>query len=212
MKHLFSLLLLLVSFLSAAQSERFKKKSEKDKETPPAQEEQQRPTAKPEVQQKESFYDKLVFGGGAGLSFGNNTNIFLAPQVGYRVTDNFIAGLGYLYSYTDWNQILTFQGLVNVDYTNQIHGPNLFGTFTILETLFLGVQGEILNHDAYIYQPLRGDFLVENRWTPVLFLQGGFFQPVGKNGFMQIGMRINLLHDEFSPYATSWSPIFQIYF
>ncbi len=211
MKNLLILCLLAFSFQAQAQSERFKKKKDQPEQEQKKEEPQERSGA-PKVKQPETVWDRLVYGGGAGLSFGTNTNIFLAPQVGYRVSDNFIAGLGYMYSYTRWTQILTFNGWVDVNFENQIHGPNLFATFTLWEKIFAGAQGELLNHDAYLYRPTLGTFEVENRWTPVLFIQGGFYQPVGKKGFMQIGLRLNLLHDEFSPYATSWSPVFQYFF
>lgn len=212
MKLKFPYLICLV-FLSlglSAQSDRFKKKSE----APEAPKQEQEPTSQAQKQPElpPTIWDRIVFGGGAGLSFGVNTNVFLAPQVGYKVTDNFIAGLGYMYNYTKWDQILTLQGPVEVDFENQVHGPNLFATVTVFKQLFFGSQFEVLNHDAYIYQPFQGSFNVENRWSPVLWIQGGFYTPIGRKGMSQIGLRLNLLHDEFSPYATSWTPIFQIYF
>lgn len=202
---------LLFTWSSSAQSDRFKKKSNTQNE--PRQEQEQSVGTKDQMPQAPpSIWDRIVFGGGAGLSFGTNTNVFLAPQVGYKVTDNFITGIGYMYNYTKWDQILTLQGPVEVDFENQVHGPNLFATFTFFDQLFLGSQFELLNHDAYIYQPFQGTFNTENRWTPVLWVQAGFYTPIGKKGMSQIGLRLNLLHDEFSPYATSWTPIFQFYF
>lgn len=212
MKLRYLILVCLLTFAAdiSAQSDRFKRKSSTNE--PPKQEEKAKPTEAPKAELPPSFWDRVVFGGGAGLSFGVNTNIFLAPQMGYKITDNWIAGLGYMYNYSKWDQILTLQGPVDVDFENQVHGPNLFTTVTLFDQLFLGSQFEILNHDAYIYQPFQGSFDVENRWTPVLWIQGGFYTPIGKKGMTQIGLRLNLLHDEFSPYATSWTPIFQFYF
>ncbi len=207
--YLLLLCMVLIGHLASAQSDRFRKKNSKPKEAP--QEETQRETPKPPPA-PENFFDRLVYGGGAGLSFGNNTNIFLAPQVGYQINDNWVAGVGYMYNYARWNQILTTQGWVEVDFENQIHGPNIFTNYNFLNTLFVGTQLELLNNDLYTYNNINGDFDISNTWTPVLFVQGGFFQRIGNSGAMQIGLRLNLLHDENSPYATSWAPIFQVFF
>lgn len=202
--------LVLFGFSQAkAQSDRFKKKGSSS-EPKSSTSQQDSPAPSPEA--PETFWDKLVYGGGAGLSLGENTNIFLAPQVGYKFTDNLTAGLGYMYNYARWTSIFTVNGFQEVDYTNQIHGPNLFANFGIWETIFVGTQVEYLNHDYYRYNLISGSFDVENTWTPVLFLQGGYMQKVGTKGQMLIGARINLLHDITSPYSTSWSPIFQVYF
>lgn len=205
-------LIILVSFgffQAEAQSDRFKKKGSTS-ELKPSTSQQDSPAPKTEA--PATFWDKLVYGGGAGLSFGNNTNVFLAPQVGYKFTDNFTAGVGYMYNYARWTSIYTIYGFQEVDYTNQIHGPNVFGNFNFWETVFVGTQFEYLNHDYYRYNLISGSFDIENTWTPVLFLQGGYMQKVGKKGQMLIGARINVLHDIYSPYSTSWSPIFQVYF
>lgn len=203
------LLLLVLSTGLSAQSDRFRKKPS-DAKKPPKEKATEAP--KKAVELPPSIWDRLVFGGGAGLSFGTNTNIFLAPQVGYKINENWVAGLGYMYNYAEWNQILTSQGWVETDFTNQIHGPNVFSNYNLLNTAFVGTQFELLNHDQYLYNFNRGDFDVQNTWTPVWFVQGGFYQPVGDKGFMQVGLRLNLLHDESSPYATSWAPIFQFFF
>lgn len=207
MKKPFFLALLLIFGFSQAfgQSDRFKKKNTPKQEKKP-------PSEQAVAEAPPRLMDRIIFGGGAGLSFGNNTNIFLAPQIGYKVTDNLTVGAGYMYNYARWTVIWTPYGTQEVDFTNQIHGPNIFANLGIWETLFLGTQIEYLNHDYYRYNLLRGSFDIENTWTPVWFLQGGYMQKVGTKGQMLIGLRINLLHDIDSPYSTSWAPIFQVYF
>lgn len=209
------LFFLLLGLGLQAQSPRFEKGAGKkpDREEP-VHERQKLP--EPKTQQKDEplrWQDKLVFGGGAGLNFGTNTNIFVAPQVGYKITDNLVAGAGYLYNYARFSQVWTGFGWVPLDepIENTIHGPHLFANFQLMESLFLGAQPEYLNHDALLINTF-GNVYSENRWTPVLWVQAGFLTKIGKKGFTQIGMRYNLLHDQYSPYATSWSPIFQFFF
>src|SRR5688572_5075953 len=42
---------------------------------------------------------RLIYGGGLGLSFGTITAVGVAPVLGYRITDNFAAGIGLGYQY-----------------------------------------------------------------------------------------------------------------
>src|SRR4051812_19850474 len=56
---------------------------------------------KPRKQKKETGFstDRLIFGGAGGLSFGDVTSIYIAPLVGYKLTDRFAAGVSFGYNY-----------------------------------------------------------------------------------------------------------------
>lgn len=213
-KYLALPLLFLMCFSAEAQNERFKRgggqeenRDEESRDRPQAQSSQEKPV--PE------WREKLVFGGAAGLGFGTNTNILLAPQVGYRITDNWIAGVGYLFNYTrvrqTWDIYNNFVRLPE-PIENTIQGPNVFTNFFPFESIFVGAQAELLTHNLPIYDPLTGDLSFDKRRTPVLFLQGGYRQQLGQRSFVQIGLRINVLHSNESPYLQSWAPIFLFYF
>jgi hypothetical protein len=195
-----------------AQNERFR---EGGGSTESTRAEEPKPKARPQAQSSpQTLMDRLVFGGGAGFSFGNNTQIFLSPQVGYQVSDNAILGLGFNYNYVRVREIFVNGRPERVNFENTIYGPTAFGSYNLMESFFVGFQGEYLNHDAYLGGSTSSGFgvRVENRWTPVLFLQGGFFQKIGERGFAQIGLRYNILHDGEGPYFQSWSPIFLFFF
>lgn len=211
MRQLLFVLFLGFSISLSAQSGRFKKGGSKA-EKPTEQSDNSEAQKKKAPLEEASWSDKLVFGGGAGLSFGNNTNVFIAPQVGYKLKDNLVVGAGYMYNYARWNSIFANGAFQSTNFENTVHGPNLFFNYNPVESIFVGAQYEVLNHDAYLYNINTFDFDVENRWTNVLFVQGGFKQSLGKKGMMLLGMRYNLLHDQFSPYSTSWAPIFLLYF
>lgn len=215
-KSLFLFLFLLVSSLSVqAQSDRFQKKNKKAEPATEAQEESPSQEDKKQEASTKKFTDRLVYGGGAGFSTGTAaTSVFLAPQVGYQFNDNLVAGIGYMYNYARWRQLWNpFTGdWEAVDLRNQIHGPNIFANYSIFDRAFVGSQFEVLNHDVYSYNLNTGSQETNNTWTPVLFVQAGILQKVGSKGFIMIGARLNVLHDENSPYAQSWAPIFQVFF
>jgi hypothetical protein len=207
------LLLFTLTFFTlslSAQSDRFKKKNKKPE--PSKQEEPAKTSSSAAPAKPARWSDNLVYGGGAGLSFGTNTNVFLSPQVGYKFSDRLIAGIGYMYNYVRIREAFNGVGFERVDFTNQVHGPNLFTSYSFLEKAFVGAQFEVLNHDLYTYNFNQGNFDINNNWTPVFFLQAGYYVPIGRKGFMQLGLRLNVLHDNDSPYGTSWTPLLQVYF
>jgi hypothetical protein len=58
--------------------------------------------AKKKKEDKKFSADKIIVGGGLGLSFGTITNISVMPKIGYRFTENFAAGIGLGYNYFRW--------------------------------------------------------------------------------------------------------------
>lgn len=199
----------------SAQPTRFQKGAGKQEEQ--AQETPQKsPSAQASKETKakeENFFNRLAIGGNLGLSFGNVTQIMLAPQVGYRFSDKFIAGPGFIYNYLRVDRAYnSFTGRwESVDIENLVYGPSAFALYFPSEVIVLGAQFEYLNHDYLYFTPL-GDVIEENRWTPVFWVQAGYMQPFGRNGFIQLGLRANLLHDDSSPYATWWAPMLGFFF
>lgn len=220
MKTIFSILAICFVSLSMGQvNERFKSKpdtSEVQKKSPQELvEEADSSEDTPSAEQKaeDNIWSKIVYGGNLGLSFGSYTFVSVSPAVGYKVNKNLVVGTGFIYRYFEWNQAVNSRGqLVNVEgYSNEIYGPKFFTQFFFADRFFVGSQFEYLNHDIMLYRN-QGPPEPENTWTPVLFLEGGLRQNLGRKGFAVVGLRINVLHDFDSPYATNWMPVVGFYF
>lgn len=158
------------------------------------------------------WYQNLIFGGNVGLSLGNVTYVNVVGQIGYPITENWVGGAGFNYSYYAVDQLLDPNGnLRNVDFSTQIYGPNVFTNFFPFEQAFIGAQGEYLNHDHTFFTS-SGASRESNRWTPVLWLQAGYRQSFGRKGGYLLGLRANLLHDQYSPYGNWWMPYIGVFF
>jgi len=171
----------------------------------------------PSQSEEPNFWDRVVFGGNASASFGSYTLIYLSPSIGYKVTDRFIAGGGFIYQYAKINRVYDLNRGAYVEvkgYENQVYGPKFFGNYFVTDFLYLGLQFEYLNHDVALYNPAAtpAGYELNNQWTPVLFLEGGYAQPLGEKGYFQIGLRFNVLHDYDSPYGSSWFPVIGFFF
>ena len=215
---IFSLFFLGLGSMMAQVPERFQKREKKDTTVL----EQKKPEAivgsKDSAAGKvDNIWDRLVWGGNASLSFGNTTYIYLAPSVGYKISDDLIAGTGFIYQYLKLNFLYDYStgSLVNVkdeDIEDQIYGPKFFVNYRFLNNFYLGSQFEYLNHNFDYYPTNSSQIRSENLWSPVLFLEGGLSQSIGKKGYAVLGIRFNLLDDIRSPYPSSWYPVIGLYF
>lgn len=204
--------------LSSAQvNERFRSKKGKETEQQETTQPQTRTQSRTPVKSNTSsdIWDDLVFGGNFSLSFGtNNTFVYLAPSVGYRINEQWVAGTGFIYQYAKLNRVFNrlTGNFETVDFETSIYGPKFFVNYFPAEFLFLGTQLEYLNHDFGLINPNTGAVTVDNIWTSVLFLEVGIAQEVGSKGYMQLGVRYNVLHDFDSPYGTALFPFVGFFF
>ncbi|MTI22431.1 hypothetical protein E1176_15470 [Fulvivirga sp. RKSG066] len=135
--------------------------------------------------------DRVFVGGGLGLQFGTITNIEVSPLVGYRVTDNFSAGLGITYSYYK----IEFNN--GEEFETNIYGGRLFARRSLTDQFFLQAEYESLNLEYF--NPFDNTF--QREWVPGLFLGGGYFMPLSRNVGLSAIALYNALYDDLkSPY------------
>ncbi len=213
MKRYLVLVILLIAGVMSTRAqvqERFKTQS-RDSTGQKAQSEISTP--QPKADQKEDFWDRVVIGGNASLSFGTYTFIYIAPSLGYKFTDNFVAGPGFIYQYARIGEIRQNGQTIYESYETSVYGPKAFANFIILDRFYTGGQFEYLNHDVALVNPNTLAIVgYDNIWTPVLFAEVGMMSTIGSKGFAQIGLRYNLLHDQNSPYGTAFFPVIGIFF
>lgn len=126
--------------------------------------------------------DRLEFGGNFGLQFGTNTIVQLQPRVGYKFTEDFVAGLGITYIY--YNYLIT-QGS---RYESSIYGGTLYTRYNLFEPIFLAAEVEALSTDVLTINPITYEYSVNREWVPALYLGGGgaFGDPNGAQAFVFI--------------------------
>ena len=163
---------------------------------------------------KDAGFDpqKLIFGGGLGLGFGDVTTINVAPVVGYRFTEKLSAGVGLGYQYLKIKNALVIpdiNGFVNYfDYKASIVYPSIWGRFRFLENFF--VHGE-LEQDFQRYTDYRfsqsgsgaiESFKVKYNNTALL-LGGGIRQPVTDRSSLVLMALYDVIQDKYSPYLNT---------
>ena len=145
-----------------------------------------------QVYQKPTFWDNVRFGGGLGLSFGNNiTVINVSPSMLYDFQNNFAlgVGLGYLYA-------------KDGDFRSNVFSPGLIAFYNPADQVQLSAEFEQL----FINQKFGSDS--RNFEYPALYLGVAY-----RTGWAAFGIRYDVLYDERdSIFASPWSPIIRVYF
>lgn len=164
------------------------------------------PSDQPPLEQpqgpRENFWDKIYIGGNIGLQFGSVTYVNLSPQIGYRVTKRFIPGIGITYIYYSYK----IPGYAREE-TN-IYGGSIFGKYFFTDNLFGHVEYEELNIEGY------DEFIpphFKRSWVPAFLVGGGYSQPIGEHGFVQLMVLFEVLQDRNSLYYGQ-NPIVRIGF
>jgi len=83
-------------------------------------------------------WSKVYVGGGLGLQFGNITLVNVAPDIGYRITERYSAGIGIRYMYFADNRY-------KPPFKLNIYGASVFNRFIVTNFLFLHGEYEVLN-------------------------------------------------------------------
>jgi len=149
-------------------------------------------------EKKQSFKDRVFLGGNLGLQFGTVTLIEISPLVGYKITDDLSAGIGFTYQYYKDTRF-------NPDYSTNIIGGRTFARYYIYKDFFAHSELEILNYDAYYWPSSDKD----NITITNVLVGGGYNQWISQRASVGIMILWNLNEDINSLYT---NPIFRIGF
>lgn len=144
-----------------------------------------------------TFWDKVRFGGGIGLSFGNGLfSGTLAPSAIYQVNPYFAMGVGLNGTYASSK--------------NRFKSTILGGSLIALTNPFRGLQISAEFEELNVSRNFNDELGLEdqNYWYPALFLGAGY-----NTGNVTFGIRYDVLYNrEKSIYADPWMPFVRLYF
>jgi len=149
------------------------------------------------------FNQRLVFGGGFGMQFGNVTLLDLSPSIGYRVTDQLTLGTGISYKY---NHIKDYTLDLNsgkwYDYNSNVFGGSIWSRYYLLQNFFAHAEIEQLriNYKYTSFSSTTPTNIKSGVDVTSVLVGGGYRQPLGGHVFFNILILFNLNETEFSPY------------
>jgi hypothetical protein len=156
----------------------------------------QETTSTPPVNYKPTFKERIILGGNFGIQFGSITLIDVSPQVGYRISDRLIAGVGATYQYYDDNYY---------HYSTNIFGGRTFLRYYVFRNFFAHAEYELLNYEPYYTSPFESGRVNVNSYL----VGGGYTQQIGGNSFIGFEILWNLNETQYTLYN---NPIIRIGF
>ncbi|NJB71010.1 hypothetical protein GGR42_001472 [Saonia flava] len=112
--------------------------------------------------QSGNFWEKVHYGGGLGLGFGNNTfNLSVSPSAIYQANEQFAYGVGLNYTY------YKFQ-----NFKMQAGGASLLSLYNPIRPIQLSAEFEqlLVNRKFEVSNGTNS----ETYWSPALFLGAGY--------------------------------------
>lgn len=159
---------------------------------------------------KSEFWQRVQFGGGLGLNFGNKyTNISVAPGAIYNVNEFFAVGLGAQYSYINQKPYI-FNSNQTAEYTSNLYGGSVLALFNPIQSIQLSAEVEQLrvNTERKIITNAIVQNITDDFWNTALFVGAGY-----RTRNVTIGARYNLLHDKNkNVYSEPFMPFVRVYF
>jgi len=164
-----------------------------------------------ETEEKKGFQrEKFFVGGNFGLTFGDYTLINVSPQVGYRFTRLFAAGVGINGQYVGYRD-RDFNGNTYRKVKQGVTGLNVFGRLYPVNQFFIQAQPEanyLFGKQIY-YQP-REEYKLDAVIAPSFLIGGGaVLGSGGRSGFI-ISVLYDVLQNENSPYGNK--PVYNVGF
>jgi hypothetical protein len=177
---------------------------------------------------KKSSFKRYFFGGDFWLSFGTNAFINISPLAGYRITQNFSAGIGPIYIFEKNTYAYLDTTINNVDYyrsykiRTSTYGGRIFLTYDLIRNLnqyipiglgniLVHCENEVLNLETFYMNPnnLRVYSTGNRIWIDNLLIGGGLRQPIGENSSINLLILWDVTENKYSPHT---NPIFRIGF
>ncbi len=152
---------------------------------------------------RQSFFQRLQFGGNLQLAFGTFTFIEVSPRVGYRVTRDLTSGVGINYIYSSASANAYYPGSPRTEFS--AYGGNVFSTYNVPIPIPIALHGEYEALNFEVYDPFANE--LNREWVSALRLGGAYVQRLGNNGGGVYLMALyDVLYDpDRSLYGSPWT-------
>ena len=135
-------------------------------------------------EQDSALRDKIYFGGNFGLSLGTITYVDVSPLIGYRISDNYSAGVTLSYQYFRDKRF---------DVSGDVLGYGVFNRLNLTEEIFLYAEFQNLSYSGL------GSTVDNNPDprinVPFLWLGGGYSQRLGQSSALFVSFLYDVIQD-----------------
>ena len=144
----------------------------------------------PQREQRQPVKDRLFTGGDLGLQFGDVTYIYVAPIIGYKLTDKFAMGGGPSYSYL--NDKRNFYG--SGSYTSSSYGGRVFSQYQVITSAMAYAEFSLINSD--VIDDIS--FKLKRANITSLLIGGGYTEPIAGRSTFNLMILFDVIQDRYS--------------
>ena len=141
---------------------------------------------------------KMYYGGYMTMNFSSNYTVIGAqPMVGYKLTPKFSVGLQATYEWINDKRYSNDQNGSN-------YGASIFSRYRVTQRLYAHAEFQLMS-----YKWFYSNGSDERKLAPMLYLGGGYSQPITKNTWLTAQVLFDVINSENSPYK-DWQPYFSL--
>ena len=149
-----------------------------------------------EAQKPKLDRNKIYYGGYVTMNFSRDYSVVGAqPMVAYKLTPKLSTGVQVNYEYINYKDF--------DDYSGSNYGASVFSRYRFTPRFYGHAEFELMSY-KWLYSD--GD---TRKTAPMLYLGGGFSQPISKNTWFTAQVLFDVLNHENSPYK-DWEPYFSV--
>jgi hypothetical protein len=161
---------------------------------------QERAEKKSSVYAREPHSVQVYYGGYFTMNFSKNYSVVGAqPLIAYKLTPQLSFGTQLSFEYINDNRY-------SVNQNGSNYGASIFSRYRLTPYFYTHTELSLMN-----YKWFYTDGSDERKLAPMLYLGGGFSQPVSENTWINAQVLFDVLNHRNSPYK-KWEPYYSIGF
>ncbi len=142
--------------------------------------------------------DRIYYGGYVTMNFSKNYSVIGAqPLIAYKLTPKLSLGTQVSYEYISDRRYAENQNGYN-------YGASIFSRLRLTPYFYGHTEFSVMSFN-WFYNDGRDD----RKIAPILFVGGGYSQPISANTWLNMQVLFDVLNHENSPYR-NWEPYYSI--
>ncbi len=146
---------------------------------------------------------KVFVGGDIGVTFGDYTEVRIAPMIGYMFSPQVFGAVEFVYRHS-WDKILNQNTAIESTIQSNSIGGSAFIQYYPIRDAYLKTE-----FSYQVYKTSTTQNLTESVNVPFLFLGLGYTRHVNNNLYFNAGIKVDVLNNQNSPFE-DFTPFFDV--
>jgi len=155
-------------------------------------------TAENKLQKPKLDKSRIYYGGYVTMNFSKNYSVFGAqPMVAYKLTPELSVGAQFSFDYINDKRYSFEQNGSN-------YGFSIFSRYRVVPRLYAHTELSMMS-----YKWFYDDSTADRKWAPIIYIGGGYSQPISNNVYLNAQVLFDVLNHKNSPHK-DWKPYYSL--